>query len=54
MASLNWYLTTLGKKAGRKAYNAYHREYRKNNHERRLEVQRKYRESKKVDKILGI
>ena len=34
MASLSYYTNKFGKRAGRKAYNAYHREYKKKNRAR--------------------
>jgi hypothetical protein len=42
MASLTTFQNRLGKRAGRKAYNAWHVEYRKKNKERFLKYWKAY------------
>jgi len=43
MASLSFYQNKFGKRVGRKAYNAYHREYKKKNREKINAARRKAR-----------
>jgi hypothetical protein len=50
MASLKTFQNKLGKQAGRKAYNAFHREYRKNNKDKFLKYWRAFHAKQKAAK----